>query len=377
MTLATVTSVPTTDASVVKSGGVSVFSNSAMVNGSGSTIHTADTVTITFSGRSLWAVLATDPTFGYCTVSIDGAAPYAAGSQGINPLPGINHQMSGLASQKLYRVLAPLARDLSDGPHTCVIAGANPQPIVLDSLLVVTGPRGTPTYGNAVVVGDSLSTGGGANVTTSGKAGYPEMLGLQLSAYLRRSINLIRKGAGGDNWHATDGLASGDASRTGGMWRIFADAAPNAPEFLTFLFGTNDLRYNAATAGQPSGPSGVGMADFARHIEAALMFCEDVFDVSQMRVAVGTPPHLSSWASWVAPNAAGAAMSAFDEAVAVVHNVVAQFPWCAVALVSEDMDRRDNLVFPNGLADLGVHPNDHGHGVIAQAFVRALLGGIG
>jgi hypothetical protein len=38
------------------------------------------------------------------------------------------------------------------------------------------------------------------------------------------------------------------------------------------------------------------------------------------------------------------------------------------------MDYRDGLVFPNQVGDMGNHPNDLGHGLIAQEFKRAILG---
>lgn len=358
---ATVTEVQETDPSISYSTSVTTLTNAGYSGGTAVSISVGKTATFTFTGHALYLVTATDPTFGVIDATVDGV-------QTVYGVPCWNGAHPQALAQRYYGVLVPLFRAQQDGTHT-VVLGSRFAGIPLDSFLVLSGPKGTPTPGNYVNIGDSwCDSGGASNGGTTGVAGWNQRLVSLLEGYYRRPFTHIKKGAGGDCWFATDRAVSGGSIRAGGMWRTFADAVPNTPEVLTYLYGPNDLRWDHY---------GASPYDWARHMDAALCFCEDAFDVSQMKVAVATPGYLAAQAMFSTPNVNGGGMDNWQGAVIATHHVAAQHPWVNLAQVFEAMDGNDALVYPNSLGDTGVHPNDAGHGVIAAEFFRALTGGVG
>src|SRR5581483_11339419 len=87
---------------------------------------------------------------GEFTVTVDGVA-----------LPGKFSCMNGspVSSGTWYRYLVPIARFLSDGPHTVVLSVVGGARVYVDSALVVTGAKVEPIAGNLVVLGDSWMNG--------------------------------------------------------------------------------------------------------------------------------------------------------------------------------------------------------------------------
>lgn len=305
-------------------------------------------VSIAFTGRALYLVTkCTNNGGGQFSVTVDGVVQ-----------PGVI--TTYVATSNLYaRIVVPVARGLDQGAHTVVLTQVAGM-LSVDSVLVVSGGRLGVTKGTLVTVGDSWTAGSGAFTANTA---YATRMVAFLQGALKRGVLLVNKGVSGDCWYAAD------ATHVGGMYRIVTDVAPNTPEMITFLFGANDLH--------PVGP-GVNPSDFARYVHHALCLVEDVFDTSQVRVAVGTPGYLTSAQSYqVAPNSYYAMSSDNIElAVALVRQVVGMFPWCRLAAVYEAMDGRDTLMYPNSSGDTGLHPNDTGHAVIGLEFARALLGSV-
>src|SRR5438128_1332592 len=140
--------------------------------------------------------------------------------------------------------------------------------------------------------------------------------------------------------------------RSGGMHRAYLDILQAAalaanggyPEFVTYLFGVNDLRSSLLGA-LDAGGQNVAPGTFGRHLCAVLCLLEDtlpvtVADGQQTKVAIGTPQYVSPWyhagqAQASGVNAFPQGPDAFEQAVAVTRSVVAQFPWCRLAQVYE------------------------------------------
>lgn len=337
----------TYDTNTAYSGGNAMYSATAN-----------DTATITFSGRALYLVTRTNghgaSDGGELTVTVDGVS-----------LPGKFSCMNGspVSSGSWYRYLVPIARFLADGPHTVVLTAVGGKNVYVDSALVVTGAKVEPGAGNLVVLGDSWMNGvTGAsqplNTCVSRLAGA-------LAAKQSRPISLVNRGVTGDRWYGTTNVL------VGGMYRLFGQVVGDQPEMLVMLFGANDL----------GGAGGGSTGDWYRTLSNALCFLEDAFDVASMNVVLCTPGYSASaltMPSYVVPSSGsgGSPLEMWEQAVAVTHQVVAAFPWCKLGQVYEAMDMRASLVYPNSNGDLGNHPNDFGHGVIAAEMARALLGGV-
>jgi hypothetical protein len=303
------------------------------------------TATFAVNGRACWLVTATQEAGGQFSVTVDG-----------QPAPG--GSCFGIGQGDRHRVLAPLFRNLADGPHTVAIVAASGAPVIVDSLLVVSGAAIAPVAGSVVALGDSVTHGYGlANPISS----WPNRLSLLLGRKLGRPFSLADRGVSGDCLFGTDG------AHTGGMYRLYADVAPLAPEVLTIMFGINDIFLNQ----QPSG-------EYASNLLSALQLVEDVFAVSQMAVIVCTPTYLAPLAQTCAPSGnqggfyAGMPSDHYRIALELVKTVSSLFSWATVAYCYEAMDDADSLVYPNGGFD-STHPGDGGHGVIALEAFRGVI----
>src|SRR5919199_4208960 len=385
MASAIVTEIQETDPSLSKSGTWTTVTGGQYSGGSAVQSSTiGNTATLSFSGRAVYLLTQTFhhglPTGGAFTYTVDGQSYGQVECQNDSTQAPFGYP----------RVLVPLARGLTDGPHTLVLTVSVAGPVTVDSFLVVSGSKQTPQPGLLVSLGDSWTKGSGAQDT--GLAAYPNRLASLLQAKLGRPVTLVRKGAGGDALHCIDGAANGDSTRSGGMHRAYLDilqapaltANGGYPEFVTYLFGVNDLRSSLLGA-LDAGGQNVSPGTFGRHLCGVLCFLEDTLPVTaadgrQTKVAVGTPQYVSPWYHVGQAQASGGntfpqGLDAFEQAVAVTRSVVAQFPWCRLAQVYEALDGRDYPLYPNAANDQGLHPNESGHGVVAMEFARALLGG--
>jgi lysophospholipase L1-like esterase len=333
-TAATLTGTWATQSSSAYSGGTRIASSTA-----------GATATFAVSGRACYLLTSTQEAGGQFTVTVDGAAA----------APGT---CFGIGQNDRNRVLIPLFRNLTDGAHTVVITAVGTAPVLIDSLLVVTGAAIAPVAGNLVALGDSITAGYGlANVVSA----WPARLGYLLGYKLGRPFTLFNKGISGDS------LFCVDSGHVGGMYRLFSDVVPNAPEVLTIMFGVNDMMLNQ----QPSG-------EYAANLLRALEFVEDVFAVAQMAVVVCTPSYLAPAALLCAPSGnqsgyyAGTPSEHYRLALELVKTIVSLFSWASVAFVYETMDDADSMVYPNGGFD-STHPGDGGHGVISVEVLRATI----
>lgn len=324
------------------SGGHSQFSN-----------NLGDFATLQFTGRALYLCGSTHLTGGLFTVSIDGV-----------PQAGVFDELNGAmfsGNAQNYRVLQPLARNLVDGPHTVVLTQASGGTAVwVDSLIAITGPRGTPVPGNYVAIGDSWTTGiVGLNST---RKTYAMQLARMLQHRLERPLTVMRKGVAGERMVGGDASAQNDSIRAGALYRTLLDAVPNQPEFLTYLYGVNDFD-----------PSNGGTAeDWLRHLFALLCLIEDLFDTTQTKVAISTPGYGAPWMQFnsagVSQNSGGSisGADATEAAAMATHYLAGAFPWVKLANVYEVMDQRTEF-----LSSDYFHPNEAGHAVIANEYFRA------
>lgn len=285
--------------------------------------------------------------------------------------------------QQVHRVLVPLIRRkqmvaLGGAAGQAVVITVNnvsaSVPVSLNGLLVPNGALGLPLGGVLACLGDSWTVGGG--VSQSGQMAWPEQLAVELGATLGRRIQQVNFGLNGDF------MLGETTTQAGGTWRTYADingvfangVIAAQPEFLTILFGPNDLG---------GGPSAYSARQVAQNYFRLLCFIEDTLDTSTAgllgKVAVGTPGYTGIEMQMPRTVLGGnrlwsQALENYEQAVYLVRQVCNQFSWCRVASIFEVMDYRDNLVYPNQVGDVGNHPNDLGHGLVAREFLRAFLG---
>lgn len=363
MPAATITIVEQTDPSVTFTGaGWSTDGSSSNSGGSAQkTTGSGDTCTFVtpIACRSIYlmhAVLNSGAIYG---VSVDGV-----NQQGQFSIYSGNQSTGGF-----YRVLTPLYRSGvgADAVHTVVLtnpAGGNT--LWVDGFVLVSGAKGTPLPGVYVAMGDSWTTGTGAvNV----RGAYAPKAAAILQARLKRPIQLVNLGLAGDElWGQT-------SVKTGALYRTIA-ALANQPEFLSYLFGANDLSNQQATV-----PAG----EFGKNINSLCCLLEDALDTSLInptdashtKVAIATPPWLGPGvlanSALVATPTLASLTDNLETAAALTRATLAAFPWVSMADVFSAMDYRSSLMVPNNAGDFGLHPNDTGHGVIAGEIARALL----
>jgi lysophospholipase L1-like esterase len=308
------------------------------------------TATFTASGRAIYLLTTQQQTAGAFMCTVDGTS-YGGGS---------SFAANGASGGNRHRVLMPLARRLTDGPHTVVITSASTTPVNVDSLLVVSGTAAAPSAGVIATVGDSTTIGYG--LASPALASWPSRLGWLLGAKLSRQFSVNNLGVSGD------ALAGADSGHVGGMYRLYSQALPLTPEVLTLMFGINDFFLRTIEPGV-----------FAAQLLAALCFIEDAFPTSQMAVVVSTPTYLAplSLASVPAGNNSnyygGNAADNWKLGLEIIKQIVAMFSWATQGYAYEAMDETDSLVYPNGGFD-STHPGDAGHSVVAVEMFRAVMG---
>ena len=197
------------------------------------------------------------------------------------------------------------------------------------------------------------------------------------------SVTLVCTGTGSPQASGTltKGVGTGDATitfSTVALQAVATSALSTSPQYLCIQMGENDLRNSA---GMLSGN------DFLRIYRTMLCLIEDTLDVygtygPQVRVSVGTPGYINPNYTYAILQSNGVTggstqytgINMYESAVAGIRRLVNEFPWLVkIADVYGAMDRKVELLMPNGRADGGLHPNDIGHSVIESAHASALL----
>lgn len=361
------------------------------------------TVTINWTGRALYLLCQTHTSYGPFTVTLDGQSvlgDFHCSNAATNP-------NIGSTSGYFNRVLVPIHRGVADTSHTTVLTVAKNSyhsvvggiiGVSVDSFVSISGNQASPTNGLYVALGDSWGTGGGAfNIYDNV---YPYIVARQLQQQLNKSITLINACVSGNCMFGITG-----AGNVGGMYRLFGTdgfftgVTNNPPEYLSILYGANDLR------AESSGGQYIGLqasaADYERHLNNMMCFLEDTMDVygtygTPVKVISCSPPHLPanmthrSLQSFSASNPVryiGGGLTNFITAAKNTKSVVARFRWGRYCGIYEAMGFRDELLLPNNntgqtivgynnvtyTGDTGLHPHDMTHGFLASEITQTAL----
>lgn len=273
-----------------------------------------------------------------------------------------------------------MVRGLADAVHNVVITNLYANAFAIDAIVVVSGAKLQPVAGLLMTMGDSWTTGVGAFDAANG---YPARLAALVAAGLKRNFSLLNKGVNGTGVFCT----TASTLRSGLLARALLDIFPALPEVITILFGANDLRIATQNGSLSiSGGMGVAAGDVVGALRSLCCLLEDVLDVSNaaksatpFRVVLATPGQLASSQTFYRLMLSGAVgypaggIEQWEIAATGIRNLALQFPWLRIADVYNAMDGKVSLVFPNGYADQGLHPNDDGHAVIAQEIAQAAL----
>jgi len=333
-----------------------------------------DTATLNFTGRSLYLNLVPEFDRGAFTCTLDGVLLpniYDCGSTRIWSNNNNPH----------YQTLTPIARNLSDGPHTAVFkciqrtygSGNGKTGLAIDSALVISGPKSDPKPNVLQVCGDS-------NSETNGCFNKDNNWPFRLAGWLAQQKGI----SGGLTFITPDGVPgstlptnnSTGSLLVGGCYEVFHNIPINRPQFVTFMYGCNDLR------GSYNGTFGDMLAmDFLRYYTGMLCFLEDSMNVANMNIVVASPTYMHPVIMYnILQNGgstgAGLQYSGYDNyevAVSGLRNLCLQFSWVRYAPVYETMSRRSGLIMPNGAADNGVHINELGHGDVLEVIKQAML----
>lgn len=335
-----------TDTAVAHSGANALFTASA-----GETITGTN---ITF--RSLYLLLATRKSGAVFDLSIDGgtAVRHRVG----------NSFYAGDTAMG-YRTLHPGQRaNPTDGSHGFTLTTVSGT-LYVNSVLPITGAKMAATTGQLTSVGDSYTIGTGASQAS---LYYANVLQMLMQRRLGRTITLTSLATSAIG---SERLWAFDATHVGGMYRAFSVVAAAVPEFLTYLFGYNDV---VAAFARP--------ADMFWHYYVTLCFLEDLLDVtSTVKVAVCTPPYVSAAVLALAEPGLNASAGPYDSiadqyaaAVKAVRKAVSLFNWCKLADINRAFDGRQSLMVPNSSGDFGVHPNDGGHALIGHTIDHTFAG---
>jgi len=361
------------DAAVSYSGPWAAVSDPRASGGTYKQSTTAgDTVTISFNGRALYLFTVASDVGSRAAVTLDGVA--------VGSVSGAIAAQTPLGGTAYVGGLVPLARGLSDGPHTLTLTNLFALALAVDSFVVVSGARLLPGAGRLQTMGDSWTTGvGAANASNA----YPARLASSVAAALKRPVVLASDGVNGTGLFCT----TATTTRSGGLAKTVSDVFTALPEIVTYLYGANDLRIAAQLgAGIVSGGMGVAAGDLVNAYRALCCLLEDVLDVTNaagsptpFRIVIATPGGLSSAQSYYRLMLAGVVgypaggLEQWEIAAAGIRALQGQFPWLRIADLYSVMDGRGSLIFPNSYADTGLHPNDDGHAVVAQELARAVL----
>lgn len=333
-------------------------SNAGWSGGSANqTTTVGDKVTITWTGRSLYLLNTLSNSGVDFTIATDGVTR--------------NRTLSQYAETPQGSVLrSPLCveRNLTDGAHTTVLqsitTGSKTQ-FSINSIIAITGTRTAAGSGKLAICGDSWAQGVGAQVPS---AGWVNHLWRRLCTSQSRDLVLSNRGVSGA------AIAGRSATNSSNAMQQLILVNGDQPEILALLFGVNDLVTinNVAPVESP----GV----FAGLYRATLQFVEDLFDTTSVTVIAGTPPYVGPALRWVTRQAAGSLPvtanggEIYETAINLVRQVFSEFAWLHIADVYAAMDRRTGLVYPNYQGDLGLHPNEQGHSVVADEFFHAYSG---
>ena len=332
-----------------------------------------DYVTIPFTGNHLYLCGAGGNLGGRFTVKIDGVDQGGYFEQFMPNGSGANAVR--------YRDIIPIARNLSSGAHTAILTAVGDGYLTIDQFYAISGAKASPTLNTYAALGDSWTYGVGSSQATGGSYpnGFANQVAKMLSTKLAVGAPFIytRKGVPGDAWYCRAsvpgvggaGAASGDSTVVGGLYRFLNDIVPLNPQYITAMFGTNDI------IGDYS-----GAMQIVRHVQSFLSLCEDVFDVTgvngaPVRVALGTGQYATSLAlTPLPPSTNGDMRDAFETSAMMIRMVGRKYLWLRLADVAGSLDGRDYAMYPNnqGAADYGVHPNNIGHALVAGEFFHAL-----
>ena len=316
---------------------------------------TGDTVTWLATGRDLFVNIVHDGSYGKFAVTIDGVAQ-----------PGFFSGACTSASGSIFQTLTKLNTQgrLTDGAHTVVLTVVGGNPLAIDSFVAVTGSLISPTAGALTALGDSWT----ANYGIAADFGFMSLI-LREMANQGVSLTLTNRAVSGSC------LASTYISPASGMAKVLANLAADAPQYLTILFGLNDLA-------NPAGNTYYGVGDYLKYYDGLLQFLQAAFDVNNMVVTVGTP----QWAlglyyggGYQIPNGTNRTVSVsslerYEGAVQSLRKLLLRYPWVRIANIYEALDYNADLLYPNNAGDFGLHPNEAGNAVVAEEFVNAMLG---
>jgi lysophospholipase L1-like esterase len=325
---------------------------------------TGDTCTISWTGHSLYINVRLNPAAGasggYFTSNTDGQPQIELETAG-NVVNGSPQYYSLKACSRRLDLTG-----LGDGPHTTIltVAGANTSQI--DTAVAISGQPAGLNKNSFVVCGDSISTGS-TGLYQQGNV-WPRMalrkLGMSNPTRTRTQLT---------NLAVTGTLIS---NLNGFNYQLLNQFMNNGqqlfPKWLNFMYGVNDLSQYNSNHGTP--------AEFLTNLDNALAFIEDVFQpaTTGMVVTMGTAPYIHPLANYQKSMAAGgyvqpvAGSQSYEMAVRGQLRISRRYPWLHVADIYNEMKRRSALFIPSAANDF-VHPNDTGHGIIAEIMVAAML----
>jgi lysophospholipase L1-like esterase len=354
--MSTATETLYTDPSFTFSGSWGTNSNAAW-NGGAAAVSSVigDQVTINWTGHSLYLLGAKFSTGVDFTVQTDG-------------VPRLTNQTMFSSNPKtVYRYPIKLESGLTDGAHTTVlksIVTSTFNQYMINGIIAVSGTPAAPTANVYDACGDSWTTGQGALVLD---AGYAYQVRRRIGLALGTDLTFHNNGFSGS------ALANKDAQNSTNAIEQIITAAGHQPQYLSLMFGINDLGnsegYNLQSPGM-----------FAELWRTTLQFVQEMFNTSSTIIVAGTPGNISPAYRWTLKQNAGTlilgfagGLDAYEMGVNAARSVFSEFSWLRVADVYAAMDRRTALNYPNSSGDLGLHPNESGHQVVADEFAHAFL----
>lgn len=350
-----------TDASVTF-GGTGTWTTESNASAYGGNVRkntsVGATVTINWTGRALLIMSAMNINGADFTVTTDGVTRPNVYATGENPSTVVT---------TLYRTPFVLERGLSDSAHTTVItavAGGRANELYFNAYMPISGAKFAPILGNINSLGHSWPNGIGASHISRS---FPYVLTGYLSEVLSRHLKLTTRTAIGAAHCSSQGNLPTCIEQ---IIAAATDSANGRPEFMTIDYGINDLR----TSGH-----GVAPGLYIQFLRTALILIEEVFkvgsDAASMKVSVGSIGHVPPYNYNGVMAVSGdfnASIEGLELALIMQRRLIDSFGWCNYADIYEMMNRSDDLIRPNFSAD-GLHPNNSGHKVIANAHLYALV----
>ena len=294
------------------------------------------------NARAVYLLTENSPTTGFFSIALDGVLyPGSVGTAG---------------AVQMYRVLHPLMRNLSlsSTPHTLLLTLISGS-LTVDSVIVISGNLLTPTPGTVALLGDSVFFGNGSSDPTRfGMAPrLASLLGLRLNV---PSVNMQNLGV------PSDSLFCKDSTHLGLMHRLITGVVPLAPSHIVINSGINDIYANV---GQP--------ADYLRQTMVLLCAIEDIFDTTQVIVALATPTPIMPLYFGNSSSNQGTKDDNYLAAVEAARMAAQQFAWCRMADLYAVLENHESYNIPNQTGNtFDPHPNDAGHGLAAMEMFHAL-----